>query len=93
MSGRPLELRIYPPAPPEPEDNISLEWFAWHGDRSREQMLCEWKRLTDAELAAELWRAYAANGDGDNELSDRLDAWRQVEVWHRLATHPHYDET
>ena len=55
------------------------------------------KRLTDAECAAEYWRAVATHWFtaldpvGDPELAIEA-AWSEVDTWHRFATHPHASE-
>ena len=51
-----------------------------------------YKRLADAECAAEYWRAmhnvlrYEDGDPGQNV------AIRRADTWHRFAAHPHYDE-
>ena len=57
------------------------------------------KKLTDAECAAEYWRAEAdhtgmRNGEGVGWSSAEVMAAleREVEAWQRFATHPHASE-
>ena len=50
------------------------------------------KRLTDAELAAEMWRSYVINGDGEVPFDEQLAEWPRLEALYRFATLPHYDE-
>ena len=80
MSARkPLELAVY-----------DLEAFPHLVAKAR--TATRRKRLTGPELAAEMWRSCVINGDGEVPFDERLVEWSRVEVWHRFATHPHYDE-
>jgi len=84
----------YPRIPACPEQS---GWgFArddWFDDRAAERKLIQQKRLTDAELAAEVhaansaaWRAHSTKGGGLPLLEDRF------ETLYRFAALPHYDE-
>ena len=73
---------------------VLVRWCPIHGTHAAPT-----KKLTDAECAAEYWRAKAEhtamrNGEGvgwsSAEAMDALE--REAEVWHRLATHPHASE-
>lgn len=59
------------------------------------------KRLTDAELAAEVWRAEADWRNAyrsapmpqiGNWAHNQFDAQDRIHTLHRFATHPHHDE-
>lgn len=54
------------------------------------------KHLTDAECAAEYWRAEAdeqINLSTNEDDAGAVDAYRHLRTtWHRFATHPHADE-
>ena len=60
------------------------------------------KKLTDAECAAEYWRAmhefdwaydFFLKSHGDPELRQEADEWDAlVATWHRFATQPHASE-
>ena len=88
---KPLELTVYPPAPPRPPANSNLNLWGWVAERALEGHLRDIKRLTDAELAAEHQRAlldvYRAKVHGD--ASQAVD--RMLTVL-RFATLPHHDD-
>ena len=98
---KPLELRIYPtPQPPgmTPEDEVHRA--VWCADRELEWRLTQHKRLTDAELAAEMWRSrlkVCSRGNRDvKRVGHPCVEWRaahdEYDTLHRFATLPHYDE-
>jgi hypothetical protein len=86
-----LELNIYPMTCNHLGE---VKYQAAHDGLHLEQVheLIESKRLTDAELAAEMWHA-----DGicvEYWHADRalhMEAWFRMKTIHRFATHPHYD--
>lgn len=64
-----------------------VRWCLIHGTQIEPT-----KRLTDAECAAEYWRAehhYLRFEAGD---PGQYKAVTQAETWHRFATHPHASE-
>ena len=112
--SKPLELTVYPPLAPDDE----LRWRdvstgregqpsdvpvpEWHHRQRSAPPARYGKRLTDAELAAEYWRANSIGWcaeatqsfydefTGHIVSSDRMKHY--VTVLDRFATHPHYDE-
>ena len=50
------------------------------------------KKLTDAECAAEYWRAKADLATIEAVLVSPAAMNARVRVWHRFATHPHASE-
>lgn len=54
--------------------------------------LADYKRLTDAELAAEYWRDAREFLTRANSAGERLDRIARWATLHRFATLPHYDE-
>lgn len=89
-----LELTVYPPIPECPEPRWGdFAYEDWFEDRAYEKKLMARKRLTDAELAAEMhaanadaWRAYSAKSTVIPALEDRFVTLA------RFASLPHYDE-
>ena len=64
-----------------------VRWCLIHGTQIEPT-----KKLTDAECAAEYWRAehhYLRFEDGD---PGQYKAVTQAETWHRFATQPHASE-
>ncbi|WP_104087081.1 hypothetical protein [Arthrobacter sp. GMC3] len=93
-----LALTIYPKLQ---YPRSGHEIMPYRERKLRENMLRKAKRLTDAELAAEYYKARAAYEKTKfNELSSGDDftdeRWAMVEeplnIIHRFATLPHYDE-
>ena len=71
----------------EPGDWIMFRRCLIHGTQIEPT-----KKLTDAECAAEYWRAehhYLRFEDGD---PGQYKAVTQAETWHRFATQPHASE-
>lgn len=97
---KPLELTVYPPIK-YPTTGAEIE--QWRFERQVEIQLRKDKRLTDAELAAEVWSAVEARtrhagnilgGQHDNPYAQAAfnRAIQRVQVMYRFATLPHYDE-
>ena len=66
---------------------VLVRWCPIHGTQIEPT-----KHLTDAECAAESWRAehhYLRFDDGD---PGQYKAVTQAETWHRFATHQHASE-
>ena len=95
---RPLELTIHPPQPPAPPGSSSWgEFITWQKKRFKEIDAREAKRFTDAELAAEHWRAaYMVQTRYHAFHPDEHSQWmtwdKQTETLHRFAAHPHHTE-
>lgn len=107
--SKPLELKIYRPIPecPQPSD-FGYAYEDWMDNRSIERTLTAEKRLTDTELAAELFRQCAwlgalgrtyATDEGRNvviEASFTFGPITRDEYEFLTISHflnlPHYDE-
>lgn len=98
---RPLELTVHPPAPPKPFSLGSTGTMRvvtpWELERMAEEQRAAGKRFTDAELAAEHWRAaYMVQTRYHAFHPDEHAQWmtwdKQTETLHRFATHPHHTE-
>lgn len=50
------------------------------------------KSLTDAECAAEYWRARAAMCSTTPVFTSRAELQKFIQVWERFSTHPHARE-
>lgn len=56
----------------------------WYADD-----LAYWKQLTDAEAAAEMWRARADMCSATPVFTSGAELQRFIRVWDRMATRPH----
>lgn len=100
--SKPLELVVYPPVPPEPDDLWAgtgaegLGHAMWRADRAWERTLGEMKHLTDAECAAQFYgheyTRLAKLKDGEGSTDDHLMWAAQGRALWRMATTDHYDE-
>ncbi len=96
-----MELVIFPPIPPDPYESGEFlhnqpEVLDWENARFNEDVSKYRKRLTDAELAAEFWKAkercmFVSAFSGMSVSPDSHSA-RQALALHRFATLPHHDE-
>ncbi|WBL18486.1 hypothetical protein [Citricoccus sp. NR2] len=55
--------------------------------------LAGWKSLTDAECAAEYWRARADMCSTTPVFTSGAELQKFIQVWERFATHPHARES
>ena len=98
-------MRAMPYTPAEPAGHsCDGDWRYWclacAGDG--EPDLTAQKHLTDAECAAEYWRAKASTLSShfnDHTLREafkrgdyQFQSGKELRTWHRFATHPHADE-
>lgn len=97
--SRPLELVAYRPCGCDPscEFYLNADWEGpdpGGGDPSILRWLNPAKRLTDAELAAEYWKASErVRSCAHPALKvQRANALAKLQTLHRFAIHPHYDE-
>ena len=82
------------PGPPEKYQVLRRYVLVWRGGVEHYQHSSEIdaKRLTDAECAAEYWRAASdfrdrlRHGLAGDDLNPE---WGRRLIWHRFATHPH----
>ena len=95
---RAMEYTPHPPAPDlsrPPVKDGAYDWDEWRqlrDDDNREFRYRMTKRMSDAECAAEYWRAehhYLRFEDGD---PGQYKAVTQAETWHRFATQQHASE-
>jgi len=90
-----LELTVYKKEPGRygRESTYNSPDGFWAYPASHADGYAQGKRLTDAELAAEYWQAHAFHERAvRGESCIELIMEREVEVWTRFATLPHYDE-
>lgn len=110
-----LVLTVFPEIPPNPRPAEPLTrmnpkfraCMEWDEARAIEDRLSYRKRLTDAELAAEVhsqretWAAalyddvYARYVEDEGELTsmkERFEMGEKAKTLYRFATRPHYDE-
>lgn len=55
--------------------------------------LAYWKQLSDAECAAEMWRARADMCSATPVFTSGAELQRFIRVWERMATTPHARES
>lgn len=88
--SKPLELVIFPKLE-RPRTGAEIMPFREQFRTERELRLS--KRLTDAELAAEYWKAAESVAFITAMGGTPIRAWRKLAILRRFATLPHHDET